>query len=166
MLVDFKNVGEFEEKSSGFVFFEAETKATSERVETRDGQGLAWLGKDERLEFEDFSGLFLHFHVVVETVVAYSVLFFRDRGGLGHELYGGERERRRASEFEETASVREEYQHCMRLIDSGIRVFELRQMTQILKLTKKKKKVSYLADSFQESLNQQPNVIWTRLDPK
>lgn len=121
MLVDFENVGEFKEISSGFVFFEAETKATSERVETRDGQGLTWLGKNERLEFEDFPGLFLHFHVVVETVVAYSVLFFRDRGGLGHEHYGGERERRRASGFEEIASVREEHQHFMRLIDSGDR---------------------------------------------
>ena len=46
MLIDFKNVREFEEICAGFVLFEAETKATSERVETRDGQGLAWLGKD------------------------------------------------------------------------------------------------------------------------
>ena len=48
----------FQDKRAGFVFFEAETKATSKRVETRGGQGLAWLGKDQGLEFEDFSGLF------------------------------------------------------------------------------------------------------------
>lgn len=90
VLIDFKNVREFEEISAGFVLFEAETKATSEGVETGDWKGLAWLRKDYRLEFENLSSLFLDFHIVVVTVIAYSLLLFGDRGGLRHGFFGCE----------------------------------------------------------------------------
>jgi len=41
------------------------------------------LGEDEGVEFDDFADFFLDFHVVVEAVVADSVLLCGDGGGLG-----------------------------------------------------------------------------------
>lgn len=88
MLVNLEDVWEFEDESSSFVLFEADT--ASEEVEARDGEGLVDLGENEVLELEYFAGFLLDFHVVIEAMVTDTLDFFGDGGGLGHGSGGSE----------------------------------------------------------------------------
>lgn len=88
VLVNLKNVGEFEDEGGGGGLVAVEgagaEDAAGEEVEFGDLDDLVWLGEDEVLEFEDFSGFFFDFHVVVVAMVADPVLLFGYGGGLGH----------------------------------------------------------------------------------
>lgn len=82
VIVDLKNMGEFQDERADFVLLEVE--ATSEGVQARDGYGLLGLGEKEVLQFEDFAKLLLDFHVVVKTMIANALELLRNGGGLRH----------------------------------------------------------------------------------
>lgn len=82
VLVNFKHVGEFEQKCAAFVLFE--TEAAGKGVEARDGESLVVLSEDDVLKFKDFSNFFLDFHEIIKTMVSDPFLFLRYGGGLRH----------------------------------------------------------------------------------
>lgn len=82
MLKDFENVREFEDEATSFKLFES--NAAGEPVQSRNGEHRTGLGENELLEFEDFADFFLHFHVIVESVVSNSLLLLGYGGGLRH----------------------------------------------------------------------------------
>lgn len=106
---------EFEDKPTGFQLFES--NAAGEAVQSRNGEHGTGLGEDEVLELEDFADFLLHFHVIVESVVANSLLLLGYRGGLGHgsplENFADNRERFEGSgfRFQEFSRVSQERLH-------------------------------------------------------
>lgn len=88
MLVNLKDMREFEDESTSFVLFE--TEAASEEVEAGDLDDLVRLGENEVLEFEDLAGLLLNLHVIVVAMVSDSFLLLGYGGGLGHGSCGSE----------------------------------------------------------------------------
>lgn len=88
VIVNLEDVREFENESPSFVLFESE--ATSEEIETRDGDGLVALGENEGPNLEDLSGLLLDLHVVVETMVSDPLQVLGNGGRFGHGSCGSE----------------------------------------------------------------------------